>query len=112
MLDFDMEKQCSVSLSTHNVYCCLVCGKYFKGKGEQTLAYLHSLMPEHSAASDRVTTSHSDSQHNVFIGLTGDTKGRVFCLPDNYEVIDASLNDIKYNLQPLFTKELIAKLDA
>ena len=39
MLDFDFHKQCSVSLSTLNVYCCLVCGKYFQGKGPGTAAY-------------------------------------------------------------------------
>lgn len=27
LLDFDQQKQCSVSLTTMNVYCCLVCGK-------------------------------------------------------------------------------------
>ena len=31
ILDFDFEKLCSVSLSNHNVYACLVCGKYFQG---------------------------------------------------------------------------------
>ena len=31
-LDFDFEKLCSVSLSHMNVYCCLVCSKYFQGK--------------------------------------------------------------------------------
>jgi U4/U6.U5 tri-snRNP-associated protein 2 len=36
---------------------------------------------------------------------------RVFCLPDNYQVEDASLNDIKYNLAPVYTKEIINKLD-
>lgn len=75
------------------------------------MAYLHSLMPEHSQAIDHVAASHSDAQHNVFIGLTGEVKSRVFCLPDNYEVFDASLNDIKFNLQPVFSVELIAKLD-
>ena len=29
-LDFDFEKCCSVTLSGHNVYACLVCGKYFQ----------------------------------------------------------------------------------
>ena len=29
MLDFDFHKQCSISINTLNVYCCLVCGKYF-----------------------------------------------------------------------------------
>ena len=30
VLDFDFEKCCSVSLSTLNVYACLVCGKFFQ----------------------------------------------------------------------------------
>ena len=43
MLDFDFHKQCSVSLSKLNVYCCLVTGRYFQGKGQGTHAYMHSL---------------------------------------------------------------------
>ena len=35
---------------------------------------------------------------------------KFYCLPDNYEVIDASLNDILYVLNPTFSKELIQKL--
>jgi hypothetical protein len=31
ILDFDFEKICSVTLSTTNVYACLVCGVYFQG---------------------------------------------------------------------------------
>lgn len=33
-------------------------------------------------------------------------------MPDNYEVIDISLYDIKFNLQPVFTRELVNKLDS
>lgn len=33
-------------------------------------------------------------------------------MPDNYEVEDASLNDIKYNLAPLYNKDLVEKLDS
>ena len=47
----------------------------------------------------------------MFLGLTGAAACRIFCLPDNYEVHDASLNDIKFNLKPIFTREMIAKLD-
>ena len=32
VLDFDFEKQCSVTLTHLNVYACLVCGRYFQGK--------------------------------------------------------------------------------
>lgn len=31
-LDFDFEKVCSVSMSNHNVYGCLVCGEFFAGR--------------------------------------------------------------------------------
>ena len=84
MLDFDFEKVCSVTLSNLNVYSCLTCGKYFQGKGKNTEAYMHSL----------------EEQHHIYISLN-DCK--VWCLPDNYEVEDASLNDIKYNLMPVYT---------
>ena len=33
LLDFDMSPTCSVTLSRLNVYCCLVCGKFFQGRG-------------------------------------------------------------------------------
>ena len=41
LLDFDSEKLCSVTLTNYNVYCCLVCGKYFQGRGKLTPAYTH-----------------------------------------------------------------------
>ena len=47
LLDFDFEKCCSVSLSPHNVYACLVCGKYFQGRGVTTPAYTHALEHGH-----------------------------------------------------------------
>jgi hypothetical protein len=46
-LDFDMSPTCSVSLSRLNVYCCLVCGKFFQGRGKNTHAYTHSLQSGH-----------------------------------------------------------------
>ena len=36
---------------------------------------------------------------------------RFFCLPDNYEIQDTSLADIKHQLDPKFTPEDIATLD-
>lgn len=39
VLDFDFEKLCSVSLSGDNVYCDLVDGKFFQGRGKDTPAY-------------------------------------------------------------------------
>jgi uncharacterized UBP type Zn finger protein len=46
-LDFDFEKVCSVSMMTQNVYACLVCGKYFQGRGKGTHAYNHSVTADH-----------------------------------------------------------------
>ena len=43
----------------------------------------------------------------MFLNL--ETK-KFYCLPDNYEVIDASLGDILYVLNPTFTPDLIERL--
>lgn len=66
-LDFDFEKLCSISLSRINVYACLVCGKYFQGRGNNTHAYTHSVA----------------EGHHVFLNLQ---TLRFYCLPDNYEI--------------------------
>ncbi|KAI9497757.1 hypothetical protein BDB00DRAFT_756381 [Zychaea mexicana] len=92
MLDFDFEKVCSVSLSHLNVYACLVCGKYYQGRGRSSHAYFHSI--------------HKD--HHVFINLH---TLKVYILPDGYEVQDPSLDDIKYVLNPILTKEQVKRLD-
>ena len=94
VLDFDFEPSCSVSLeSGHHVYGCLVCGKFFRGRGKQTPAYTHSV----------------DESHFVYVHLW---KGTFHCLPDDYEIHDASLADISAALHPTFTKEEITKLDS
>ncbi|GFW69828.1 hypothetical protein TNCV_2549431 [Trichonephila clavipes] len=92
VLDFDFEKLCSVSISRINVYACLVCGKYFQGRGTNTHAYMHSVQ----------------AGHHVFLNLQ---TLRFYCIPDNYEIIDSSLDDITYVLKPTFTKEEISILD-
>lgn len=89
-LDFDFEKCCSVSLSHVNVYACLVCGKYFQGRAPGTHAHTHSL----------------EAGHHMFMKLEN---GKVFCLPDQYEVLDSSLSDIQYVLNPTYTKEELEK---
>ncbi|KAI3435999.1 hypothetical protein D9Q98_002056 [Chlorella vulgaris] len=91
-LDFDFEKCCSVTLSGHNVYACLVCGKYFQGRGPSTQAYTHAL----------------EAGHHMYMKVVD---GRVYCLPDMYEVQDRSLADIQYVLNPTFTAEEVSKLD-
>jgi len=92
LLDFDFEKVCSLNLSNLNIYACLICGKYYQGKGLNTNAYTHSL----------------EQDHHLFINLTDQ---RIFCLPDNYEVCENSLNDIKFNLKPVYSDKDIEELD-
>ncbi|KAF8320515.1 spindle pole body protein [Cantharellus anzutake] len=93
VLDFDFEKLCSVSLSNINIYGCLVCGKYFQGRGKSSYAYAHSI--------------HDD--HHVFINL--DTE-KVYVLPDGYPVSDPSLDDISAVLNPVFTEQQVANLSS
>jgi len=94
MLDFDFERRCSSSLIKENCYCCLICGQFFTGRGQKTPAYVHAL--EHP-------------NHSVFMHLEN---GRAFCLPDNYEIHDKSLDDIRQVLFPKFTEKDLEDLDA
>ncbi|KAN0060465.1 Ubiquitin carboxyl-terminal hydrolase 10 [Thecaphora frezii] len=93
LLDFDFEKLCSVSLSNINVYACLVCGKYFQGRGKSSYAYFHSI----------------DEGHRVYMNLSS---AEVYVLPDNYKVTSPSLSDIQFLLNPTFTPQQVAQLDA
>ncbi|WJX44935.1 hypothetical protein P8452_31857 [Trifolium repens] len=92
VLDFDFEKFCSVSLSNLNVYACLVCGKYYQGRGKRSHAYTHSL----------------EAGHHVYINLHTE---KVYCLPDGYEINDPSLDDIRHVLNPRFTAKDVEQLD-
>jgi U4/U6.U5 tri-snRNP-associated protein 2 len=92
VLDFDFEKLCSVTLSNINVYACLVCGKYFQGRGPKSHAYFHAL----------------EVDHHVYINM--ETK-KVYVLPEGYEVQNKSLDDIRYVVDPKFTEEDVKKLD-
>lgn len=91
-LDFDFEKLCSISLSNINVYACLVCGKYFQGRGPKSHAYFHAL----------------DENHHVYINM--ETQ-KVYVLPEGYEVKSKSLDDIKYVSDPRYTKEEVVEID-
>ncbi|VEU34691.1 unnamed protein product [Pseudo-nitzschia multistriata] len=94
VLDFDFEPSCSVTLeSGPHVYSCLVCGKFFRGKGKHTPAYTHAV----------------DEGHFVFIHLN---RGTFHCLPDDYEIKDPSLADVSAALHPTFTEEEIQRLDS
>jgi U4/U6.U5 tri-snRNP-associated protein 2 len=93
VIDFDSEKLCSVTLTNMNVYVCLVCGKYFQGRGKQTPAFTHSVQ----------------AGHFVFMNLGS---GRAYCLPDGYEVQDSSLLDVQRCLSPRYALEEIALLNS
>eukprot|EP00252_Welwitschia_mirabilis_P002573 TRINITY_DN12523_c0_g1_i1.p1 TRINITY_DN12523_c0_g1~~TRINITY_DN12523_c0_g1_i1.p1 ORF type:complete len:544 (-),score=111.36 TRINITY_DN12523_c0_g1_i1:65-1696(-) len=92
VLDFDFEKFCSISLSNLNVYACLVCGKYYQGRGRNSHAYTHSL----------------EAGHHVYINLSTE---KVYCLPDGYEINDPSLDDIRHVLNPRFSREQVEQID-
>ncbi|KZT08623.1 cysteine proteinase [Laetiporus sulphureus 93-53] len=93
VLDFDFEKVCSVSLSNINIYGCLVCGKYFQGRGRNSYAFAHAI--------------HDD--HHVFINLE---TTKVYVLPDGYLVSDPSLEDIAFVLAPSFTPASVKTLSS
>ena len=93
LLDFDFEPACSVTLSAGpHIYCCLVCGKYFRGRGANTAAYTHAV----------------EASHYVFCHLAS---SRFYCLPENYEIRDASLQDIAAALHPVYSAPQVAALD-
>ena len=92
LLDFDFEKLCSVTLSNINVYACLVCGRYYQGRGPKSHAYFHAL----------------EVGHHVFVNMQSK---RVYVLPEGYEVISKSLDDIKFVVDPRLSKEEVAQLD-
>ncbi|KAG4433791.1 hypothetical protein IFR05_010730 [Cadophora sp. M221] len=92
VLDFDFEKLCSVSLSNINVYACLVCGRYYQGRGPKSHAYFHAL----------------EVGHHVYINMQTQ---KVYVLPEGYEVKNKSLDDIKFVSDPRYTKEEVMALD-
>ncbi|AFR97819.1 U4/U6.U5 tri-snRNP-associated protein 2 [Cryptococcus neoformans C23] len=92
-LDFDFEKLCSKSLSNINVYACLVCGKYFQGRGKGSWAYRHAV----------------GDNHRVWLNL--DTE-KFYVLPEGYPVSDPSLNDILRVLHPRYNASDIKALSA
>lgn len=92
ILDFDFEKLCSISLSNINVYACLVCGKYFQGRGTRSHAYFHAL----------------EVNHHVYINMQTQ---KVYVLPEGYEVQNKSLEDIKFVSDPTYTKQQVMAMD-
>lgn len=91
-LDFDAVPICSVSLLSHNVYACLVCGRFFHGRAPSTPAYAHAL----------------HESHHVFLNLSTEA---FYCLPDDYKFCHPSLHDIIEAVHPRFTREDLPDLD-
>jgi U4/U6.U5 tri-snRNP-associated protein 2 len=93
-LDFDFSPHCSITLdSSPHIYACLVCGKYFRGRGRHTPAYTHSV----------------DAGHAVYLHLE---RGTYWCLPEDYEIgNEPSLDDISAALRPRFTEREVEELD-
>ena len=65
-----------------------VCGSYYQGRGQHTHAFTHAL----------------ETGHHMFMKLED---GRVYCLPDGYEVEDRSLDPIRYVLNPTFAPDKV-----
>lgn len=93
-LDFDLEPTCSICLQRGpHIYACCVCGKFFRGRSRSSPAHTHSV----------------EQGHYVFVHLLNAT---FHCLPDDYEIKDASLNDIRDALRPRFDSHEISLLDS
>lgn len=56
---------CAACIPLQNVYGCLVCGKFYQGRGPHTQAYTHSVQ----------------AGHHLFINLANE---RVYCLPGEH----------------------------
>ena len=65
-----------------------MCGSYYQGRGQHTHAFTHAL----------------ETGHHMFMKLED---GRVYCLPEGYEVEDRSLDPIRYVLNPTFPPEKV-----
>ena len=50
-----------------------------------------------------------EAGHHMFMKLE---TGKVYCLPDGYEIEDRSLDDIRHVLNPTFTAKELAVVDA
>lgn len=95
VLDFDSEKVCSVSLSDSNIYGCLRCNRYFRGRSRGSECFAHSI----------------NEEHHVFISFN---TFKFYILPENYELdseTSKSLKDIRFLANPTFTKKQIDLLD-
>ena len=92
VLNFDLPWLCSVTLKSHNIYVCLVTGRFFHGRAPSSPAYKHALQ----------------EGHHLFLNLS---EGKVYSLPDGGIVHSSALSDIIATLQPRFTPNDLPQLD-
>lgn len=104
VLDFDFEKVCSVSSSNINIYGCLVCGKYFQGRGRNSYAFAHAIHDDHHVFINLETTKVCTRVACQPYALPSLQATQVYVLPDGYPVSDPSLEDISFVLSPTFTQ--------
>lgn len=91
-LDFDFERICSVTMERSDLYICLTCGKYLKGRSTNTPAHNHSQQFEHSLYMDLESL-------------------KFFILPENEEFYHQDLEDVRYAARPTYSNEQIEALD-
>lgn len=125
-LDFDFERVCSKSLSNINVYACLVCGKFFQGRGRGSWAYRHAVGDNHrvwlnlsteKVCSNPTTQSPNElhiwiraCQRSTIIIYKPSAEAQFYVLPEGYPVSDPSLNDILAVLSPRYTDASLSAL--
>lgn len=115
-LDFDQPVQCLVTHATYGLYCCLQCGRYFKGRESKSPAVKHAIdSTKLSSQSDlRQDEENSINQpHNLYINLTTRT---IYWLPQGelVSVTQENLREILCSIRscilPKFTWEFIQEL--
>lgn len=74
------------------MYACLVCGKYFQGRGKGSWAYRHAV----------------GENHKVWLNLQTE---KFYVLPEGYLVSDPSLQDIIHVLNPRYDPKVLPSLD-
>lgn len=92
---------CSKSLANINVYCCLVCGKYFQGRGRGSYAYRHAVGENHrvwlNLETEKVRSQNGHARTSLDLPLA-----QFYVLPEGYLVSDPSLQDIIHVLNPRY----------
>ncbi|ODV90754.1 hypothetical protein CANCADRAFT_148073 [Tortispora caseinolytica NRRL Y-17796] len=90
VLNFDFEPVCSITLTNQNIYVCLTCNAYLKGRGQGSPAFAHSI----------------NENHHVYMKFSNQ---QIYILPDGYIVSSRLLEDIRRCANPLYTKEQLSQ---